>query len=448
MSQQSHRAGLSFFGMIGGVMAALKLKQRWDDYNPVSSEEEGRVALSNTAPLASTTPYTDGDDASTGLLDPERPYKRKRRTGCCICCGIDCTLFWKAFGIVVAGLAIWNAVKLIIWAVSDAPTGLELMPAFSSSLGCLTAPHIYNTSKMIMTARMGQQHDHSFDIRGSAVGSFVIAQGDADLQDVKYEMTLRSVDAALLDDIHIQYPDISEDGSVLNSRLLITTPRTGPEAGCMRYDIIMYVPPTLKKLHVASHTTMHIQFDAAADVELDNFYITMFSMSKDNLVFPNQGVRGNLLALEIYRGWIVGDVAVVNSTTITTQRGDGITNIRAHPTTPINPTDPDPAYFRTTTGAGRTDVFYITPKEFRRPIRNVHMSSKNADMHLTYREAEFSGRVELDSGSYTATGLQRFPDPPSKEEGDGKPKWTHWAGDQDGDDQVFIKSRGWSGLYF
>ncbi|KAG5643601.1 hypothetical protein DXG03_000609 [Asterophora parasitica] len=446
----SKRSGLGFLAAVGGVMGALKLKQRWDDYNPVSSEEEGRVALSTASPRLDDTapPYTDSDDVTAGLLNSSErePYKRKR-TGCCLIAKCSCTLFWKAFGIVAAGFAIYYAVKLIIWAVSDAPTGLELMPAFSSSLGCLSAPHIYNTTKMVITAPMGSKSDHAFDIRGSAVGTFVIAQGAANLQDVKYELTLRSADPKLLDDIVIQHPEIGSDGSVLSSRLLINTPRTGPDSGCMRYDIKMYVPPDLKKLHVQSHTTMHIQFDSAADVELDTLYVTVYSMSKDNLVLPSRGVRGNLLGIEVFRGWIVGDVAVVNSTTITTQRGDGITNIRAHPTAPLDSTHPDPALFRTTTGAGRTDVFYITPKAFKRPIQNVHMSSRNADMYLTYKEAEFSGLVELDSTSFTATGLQRLPEVPGNQD-DGQTKWTHWRGDKDGGDEIFVRSRGWSGLYF
>ncbi|KAG5637984.1 hypothetical protein H0H81_002345 [Sphagnurus paluster] len=440
MSQPS-RKGLS--GVFNAVKDRLNLGQR-DDYNPVAFDEdtESRVPLASPAP-----PYGDIEDASTGLLNHHRKTKHQRRTGCCICCGVDCSLFWKIIGLIVAAAALWNAFRLIRWAVTDAPTGLENMPTFSKSLGCLKAPQIYNTTNMVMTAPMGTEFEHSFDIRGSAVGTFVIAQGDRDLQDVKYEMTLRSEDAALLDDIDIRFPDIREDGSVLNSRLLITTPRTGPDSGCMRYDITMYVPPKLKKLHVASHTTMHIEFDPKADLDIHDLYITMFSMSKNNLVVPSRHIRGNHMALEVYRGWVVGDVAVVNSTTITTQRGDGITNVHVYPTTPIDPTNPEPAFFRTTTGAGRTDISYVTPKEFKRSIRNVHLSSRNADMYLNYRKAEFNGRIQLDSTSYTATGTQRLPEIP-KDEGGGSPRWTHWVGDRDGRDQILVKSRGWSGLYF
>lgn len=324
------------------------------------------------------------------------------------------------------------------------------MPAFSSSLGCLTAPHIYNSSKTVFTAGMGpQDFDHSFDIHGSAVGTFIIAQGAAGSTEIKYEMTLRTDDAALLNDVSIRYPDTHEDGSISNSRLVISTPHTDSSAtSCMRYDIKAYVPPGLKKLHVASHTTMQVEFDANADMELNSFFVTLFSMNKKNIILSNQNIRGNHTAFEVYRGWIVGDVAIVNSTAITTQRGDGVANVRVHPRTPVNSEAPETAYLRTTTGAGRTDIFYITPRAFKRTIRNIHMSSRNADMYLTYREAEYNGRVELDSKSYTATGLQSYPKTPGAGTSDGSPNWTHWKGDQEGGDQIYVKSRGWTGLYF
>ncbi|KAG6856098.1 hypothetical protein H0H87_007434 [Tephrocybe sp. NHM501043] len=444
---QNSRRSLSFFGMIGAVMTALKLKQYWEEqYNPLSTDEEGRVALSSSLhDAAPSYASRDGDEAGIGLLDEDMRSKRRRKKGCCVCCGLDCTLFWKAFGIVVAGIALWQSVKLILWAVSDKPTGLELMPAFSSSLGCLVAPYIYNGTKVTMTAQLGPEHDHSFDIRGSAVGTFVIAQGTSDQIDVKYEMTLRSGDESLLQYVDVVYPDYYEDGAVRNSRLVVTTPRPGTEAECMRFDIVMYVPPTLKKLHVVSHATTHVQFAAGANIDLESFYVTLFAMDKNNLILPSQSIRGDYMALELIRGWIVGDVALVNSTSVTTQRGDGVTNVRIHPVAPSDPEHPTPVELRTTTGAGRTDVFYTGSKAFKRQIDSVHMSSRNADLYLNYKEAEFSGRIELDSKSYTITGAQRITDVPNEEDSQ---KWTHWVGDQNGVDQIYVRSRGWSGLYF
>lgn len=315
------------------------------------------------------------------------------------------------------------------------------MPAFSSSLGCLTAPHVYNNTKVVITAQVGPENDHSFDFRGSAVGTLLLAQGASDLKDVTYEMTLRTRNETLLKYIDIIYPDFNEDGSISSSRLIISTPRTGPETGCMRFDIVMYIPPTLKKLHVVSHAATHVRFASDADITLESFYVTLFAMNKNNLILPSQTIRSHHMSLELIRGWIVGDVAIFNATSITTQRGDGITSVRAHPIAPSDPDHPLPVTLRTTTGAGRTDIFYIGSKAFKRQIDSTHLSSRNADMYLTYKKADFSGRVVLDSKSYTATGLYRL-----KKVSRGQ-TWTHWAGDQNGTDQILVRSRGWSGLY-
>jgi len=200
---------------------------------------------------------------------------------------------------------------------------------------------------------------------------------------------------------------------------------------------------------VAAHAPMHLQFDSASNINLDDLLVTMFSMNKNNMILPHQSVRANRMSLEVYRGWIVGDVMVVNNTSITTQRGDGVISLRAHPTAPGNSNFPDPASLRTTTGAGRSNIFYITPKAFKRPIHNVHTSSRNGDVYLNYREAEYSGRIELGSASYTATGIHSFVKSANGDSGDDQNlKWTHWAGDQNGGDMVYIKSRGWTGLYF
>lgn len=451
-NQRKSNFGLSFFGMVGLVMATLKLKQNLDDYKQVSTEGEGRD-------LADPPSYRDEDEESRiTLLDTELPapagrFKRKRKN-CCMCCGVNCSFFCKALGIVVGGMTIWYTYKSILWAVSPAPTGLESMPAFSSSLGCLDAPYIYNSSQTVFSASMGpQKFDHSFDIKGSAVGTFVVTQGAPESEEIKYEMTLRSNDPALLQDVSVRYPDTDDNGAILNSRLRITTPSVASSSpSCMRYEIKMYVPPSLRKLYVASHTPMHLQFDPDTNIELDDLFVTMFAMDTSlSMILPQQSVRASRLALEVYRGWIVGDVAVVNETMITTQRGDGVANVKAYPTAPVNPAVPEPASLRTTTGAGRTDVFYISPKAFKRPMKNIHISSRNADMYFTYREAEFSGRIRLDSRSFTATGVQPFPTSGSNEEpnsGSGEPpKWTHWAGDKYGADTIFIQSRGWTGLY-
>ncbi|KAG6882952.1 hypothetical protein C0992_010199, partial [Termitomyces sp. T32_za158] len=223
------------------------------------------------------------------------------------------------------------------------------MPAFSSSLGCLTAPHVYNNTKVVMTAQVGPENDHSFDFRGSAVGTLVLRQGASDLKDVKYEMSLRASDEMLLKNVNIIYPDFDEEGSISGSRLMILAPGAGPKTECMRFDIVMYIPSTLRKLNVVSHAATHVQFAPDANIKLESFYVTLFAMDENNLILPSQTIHSDYMSLELIRGWIVGDVTILNGTSITTQRGDGITNVRAHPTSPSDSEHPLPATLRTTT---------------------------------------------------------------------------------------------------
>lgn len=158
------------------------------------------------------------------------------------------------------------------------------------------------------------------------------------------------------------------------------------------------------------------------------------------MILPHENVHADHLSLEVYRGWIVGDVAVVNSTSISTQRGNGVANVRVHPI----PNLAGPAHFQTTTGAGRTDVFYVSDHSApHRPIHNQHVSSMNADVYLTYEHSDFSGQIALNSRSFSATGLTTF-----DAEDDVDAQWTHWVGDKEGEDTISVKSRGWTGLYF
>lgn len=72
----------------------------------------------------------------------------------------------------------------------------------------------------------------------------------------------------------------------------------------------------------------------------------------------------------------------------------------------------------------------------------MHVSSKNAPVELTYKDAGFNGLVKLDVGQSKVTGLEKLED--VKEAGQ---EWTHFSGDKNGADRIAINSRGWVGLY-
>jgi len=336
----------------------------------------------------------------------------------------------------VAIFAVWNAFKLIRWAVTPSPTGLENMPVYSISLGCASASYTYGGPLASFSAPIGVNGDHSLEIRGGAVGTITMLEGAPSATKIQYEMDVRTDDKALLDDISKAPPP---DGGA--SRVVIYTPRPG-DGQCIRYDIKVFVPPNLKKLKIDAHTIAQVQFDPESHIQLDDLFVTLFSTNTNNMILPHDNLRAQRLALEVFEGWIVGDASIAESTKLTTQRGGGVMNVRVHPSVAVDPESPEVAHLRTTSGSGRTDVFYINHDiHIHRPISSIHMSSKNADMYLTYRDAHFSGLIELDSKSYAATGVQKLA---STEDS----KWTHWVGDQQGKDEIHVQSRNWVGLYF
>jgi len=441
--QSNGRSKISIFQMFTGVMAVLKLKERYDQYRQVSEdEEEGRVALNS--------PYTDrspNDEGGIALLDTELPVRKARKkTPCCMCFGLDCSLFWKATAIILGLYTIYYGFKAIRWALTPKQTGLENMPVFSTSLGCMDAPHLYNGSQVTFMAPVNtEQQDHGFLASGGAVGTLTLADGEPDAQEVKYEMVLRASDEALLDNVYFEYPEYNDERIITRSRVSMTTPR-GSDGSCVRYDMTMYVPPSLKKLDIVLHTTTHVQFAAGAHINTENLFVTIYSMDSNNMIVPSKDITSQRQALEVYRGWIVGDASIVKETSITTQRGDGVSNVKLHPAPPSDSNSPEPAVLRTTTGSGRSDFFYLGEKAFKRPIDSTHISSKNADVYLTYTEAEFSGKIDITSKSYTMTGAQKITT--------GRPidndvsKWTHYVGVINGGDRISVTSRGWTGLYF
>ena len=322
------------------------------------------------------------------------------------------------------------------------------MPAFSTSLGCMDAPHLYNGSQVTFMAPVNTQHqDHSFLTSGGAVGTLTLADGEADAQEIKYEMVLRASDESLLKSVHFEYPEYNEDKTTITrSRVSMTTPH-GFGSSCVRYDMTMYIPPNLKKLDIVLHTTTHVQFASGAHVNTENLFVTLYSTDSNNIIVPSEHVTSQKQALEVYRGWIVGDASIVKETSITTQRGDGVANVKLHVTPPSDSTTPEPAVLRTTTGAGRSDFWYLDDKAFKRPIDSRHISSKNADVYLTYSGADFSGKIDMSSKSFSMTGVQKIA--PSRPNGNNDPStWTHYVGDINGSDRLSVSSRGWTGLYF
>lgn len=350
------------------------------------------------------------------------------------------------------GLQRWvtctTLIGVVLTLLQPATTGLEHLPEFNTSLGCADGPYFFEDQQQLLytVATNVGRADHSVDMRGAGVGTLIVAEGPSQSTDVTYEMVLRSSSREYASRFTVVHPPKDEinDGSS-HSRLLLSTPGAIDDA-CMRYDIKMTIPPSIKRLHIQAHATTHIKFNETADIELDRLYITTYTNDALNMVFATEHVRAKQVNFEMTSGWLVGNTRLVEKTIVLTQRGNAHTNLHVKPAPSLGDS-PAPAFFETTTGAGRSDVFFETDKSSpHRPIRAVHRSSRNGDVYLHYNDAEFNGKVKFDAHSYTTSGLHgkfgRVDDHAGQSD-------LPYAGDVNGVDTMTVSSpRGWVGLYF
>lgn len=319
------------------------------------------------------------------------------------------------------------------------------MPKFSSSLGCADAPYIYNAETTTYSVPMGPKSDHAVNLRrANAVGTVTIAEGAPGATDIQFEMTLRTNDKALLDSVAFTVPtqDEIEEG-LARSEVTLSTPTTSGST-CMRYDVVVRVPHSLKKLAVMTggSSVAQVQFAPEAQVALDELYVTMYGLASDNMLLPHANVRAKKLSLEMTNGWLVGAASIVESTSIKTQNGAANTHVEVFPVAvDVDGTTPPVATLDTATGTGRTDIFYINDLGApHRPISSTHISSRNGDLYLTYKKAEFNGKLDVQAKSFTATGVQNM---------FSKNGTSPWVGNAEGGDSLVAHSNnGWVGLYF
>ncbi|KAJ2911452.1 hypothetical protein MD484_g8962, partial [Candolleomyces efflorescens] len=447
----SSRRGLTFWGTVAAVWTGLKLKKEWDDYSAVSTDDpEARIRLPNT-PLPREDAGADTDDVS--LLDSNTRVRRqkKKSTGCCVCCGIDCTLFWKAFAIVLALWTAFGIFKLAKWALTPSLEGTENMPTFGANLGCDHAATYYKDAPDGYTLTVpAPANVHKIQLAGSGVGTLTLTAAPANATDVSYKVTMKGTDKVLLDMV-----DLRVDESKFGSRLEVNTPSISSGdlasgAMCIRYDVVLEVPQNLKELYVRGSTTLQVKFDEKSHLDFERLSIILFTKDEKNMILPQAGFHASdELYLEVYNGWVVGDVSIGDNTVISTQRSDAVANVRIHPFEGDNHSTKSEkaAKLYTATGLGRSDFFYMSNKAFKRPIDSRHISGKNGDVYLRYQDSKFDGKIALTSKSSTMWGAVT-----KIEEGSaskpGEPKWNYIRGNADGKDKMVIESGGWTGLYF
>lgn len=437
---------IKFWGAVGVVAGAMKLKDRWDEYRQVPNHDPEEAL--GAGPVALHSPTIESPPPNYMVLDTEIPAittrpTRKRSKSCCMCCGTNCGLFWKAFGIVCLITFLYQSFRLVRWAISKPSDGLWGMPKFGESLECADAPFIYQPDKTIYTVPIGvARADHTVEICGGAVGTIILAAGSPNVEDIEFEMKLRTDNKDLLETVFMDYPSPEDvQAGITSSRIKLATPSVVDS--CMRFDVIMRVPSSLRELKIVSQSITQIEFSTNNSVALDRLDVSLLhSHSELNLLLPHGEVAAKNLALQVSSGYMVGDVNIAEEVSLNSQGGDALMFITA---TPVAHTDRDTkpvsAVLNTVTGKGRTDIYYEDPHGvIRRTISSNHRSARGGEVHLHYNDAGFNGHVDLKAKSYTTSGVfgqfnrteDRLPT----------------AGDGDGDDMLVARSpNGWIGLY-
>ena len=335
------------------------------------------------------------------------------------------------------------------------------MPAFGASLECKGASYIFDPDKKTHSVAFNaSQASHTVQLHGDAFGTFIITEGAEDATDIKYDLVVKTNDESLLSSISFKHPSQDEvDDGRASSQAILETPVNAPTAHnspCMRFDIVLYVPPQLKHLTISSSSLTHLKFASRTDtgINFDDLEVSVRSPHKNNLVLPSTSIRANNLRVLVPEGYIVGDVTVLNSTRVETRYGDAIANVHVYPSAVD---DLDDAHFTTNTGDGRADFFFMYPLpptrsphpdddddklEEHRQLACKHTASGIGDLYLNYERSGFSGRVSLNAGSATTKNMHAF---------DYHKSFTRgWVREEDGRDRLNIKAgrNGWVGLYF
>ncbi|KAF8150730.1 hypothetical protein B0H34DRAFT_150279 [Crassisporium funariophilum] len=285
-------------------------------------------------------------------------------------------------------------------------------PVFNDSLllVCSLYPSngVYNDGSITLVAPVGTlEHDHTFDMRGAALGTLTIASNpNPEITDVMYDVLITGEPSDLAN-IKISYPDVDEDGDVAHSHLNITTPPGpylvspyGPGAiswtTCMRFDITLYVPQNLKKLHVVAHSVIHIAFGAASHIKLQELTISIDDAQSrhgphyDSIIVPHESLHADKLSITTETAWIIGGVSIMDETIIRNRNGRTKLTVVQGPGNNLD--QPEPALLKTFTSNGMTEIHYSSQGGYRkRPIRSTHITYRSGNLNLFYGEAEFNG---------------------------------------------------------
>ena len=96
----------------------------------------------------------------------------------------------------------------------------------------------------------------------------------------------------------------------------------------MRFDVTIYLPQTVKTMHIQSNSMSHIKLDGLQlQLQLAR---RVHAQARLQVHAPPRCARAATMRLRVTEGWLVGDATPVGETPLVAQDGNAVLNVRVH----------------------------------------------------------------------------------------------------------------------
>ena len=312
--------------------------------------------------------------------------------------------------------------------------------------GCFTdlSNSELNVSNVLTRVPPGQAGQHTFTIRGGASGQLTLASSpDPDAFAITYDIDIQS-NPPFPNKVSFNPPPSPGPALPPSTDFSIDTPTTmvqhspkDPPA-CMRFEITMYIPRSLRQLTVNVSTPVQIIFSPQAHIELDSLSIIIANPHPNSRIDSSESVQARFISIEMETGLIQGLLSLGETSKIT--NWDGEIRLDTIPNVPMDFSSPSKALLQTTS-YGKVEIHYLRNKAYRRrPIESWHtMGTGNRSTgRFDYGCSGFNGVMYSNSSEYNISNPSLWK---SKRldavEGSA---WPIMFGNRTGEDKIFISS--------
>ncbi|KAF9527356.1 hypothetical protein CPB83DRAFT_856412 [Crepidotus variabilis] len=208
---------------------------------------------------------------------------------------------------------------------------------------------------------------------------------------------------------------------------------------CLRYDVTMYIPRTLKTLSLNISTPTQITFSPQGHIELDSLIINLSSLHPRTRIEASESLHATNMELSINGGIVHGSLSIGDSSTVTSIFGQIMLNVIPDSSTP-DLTHPGTAKLNTTTQRGQVTVMYLRNQAYRkRKIESYHNFRTPIGFgRFDYSSSSFAGQLYSNTSHYNVSNAAFEGLTPTKL--DGQDGWTTAWGNKTGDDRIYITS--------